>query len=62
MQRVAARIAELGLPSVRTYLEDRLLTQAWTQAQVQGELGAAPATLRRLLEEHEIPRVAPTRR
>jgi len=55
-------VAELGLPSVRTYLEDRLLTQAWTLAQVMGELGAAPATLRRLLEEHELCRVAPTRR
>ncbi len=55
-------MAELGLPSVRAYLEDRLLTQAWTLAQVMGELGAAPATLRRLLEEHELCRVAPTRR
>jgi len=61
-QRATTRIAELGFASVRAYLLDRLVTQAWTLAQVRGELGAAPATLRRLLEEHEVRRVAPTQR
>jgi len=61
-QRAAARVAELGFPVVRDYLEDRLVTQAWTLAQVRGKLGAAPSTLRRLLEEHEVRQVAPTRR
>jgi hypothetical protein len=60
-QRATTRAAELGFPSVRAYLADRLVTQTWTQAQVQGELGVAPATLRHLLEEHEIRRVTPTR-
>jgi hypothetical protein len=47
---------------VRAYLVDRLATKAWTLAQVQGELGAAPTTLRRLLDQHGVRRVAPTRR
>jgi AraC-like DNA-binding protein len=61
-QRVAARVAELGFAGVRAYLLDRLVTQAWTLEEVMAELGAAPATLRRLLEEHQVRRVAPTRR
>lgn len=61
-QRAAARVAELGFASMRAYLVDRLVAKAWTLTQVQGELGAAPATLRRLLEEHQIRRVASTRR
>jgi AraC-like DNA-binding protein len=48
-QRAATRVAELGFGSVRAYLVDRLVTQAWTLAEVTAELGAAPATLRRLL-------------
>jgi hypothetical protein len=47
---------------VRAYLLDRLAAQAWTLEEVMGELGAAPATLRRLLEEYQVRRVAPTRR
>jgi AraC-like DNA-binding protein len=61
-QRAATRTGELGFPSARAYLVDRLVTQAWTLAQVQGELGVAPATLRRLLDQHQVRRVAPTRR
>jgi hypothetical protein len=61
-QRGAARVAGFGFPSVWAYLVDRLVTQVWTLAQVQGELGAAPATMRRLLDQHEIGRGAPTRR
>ena len=55
-------MAELGFRSVRAYLVDRLATQAWTLAEVVGELGVARATLRRLLDEHQVRRVAPTPR
>jgi AraC-like DNA-binding protein len=61
-QRVAARVAELGFESVRAYLVDRLAAQTWTLAQVEGELGAAPTTVRRLLGQHGVRRVGPTRR
>jgi hypothetical protein len=61
-QRAATRIAELGFESVRDYLADRLVAKAWTLAQVRGELGAASPTLRRLLDHHQVRRVAPTRR
>jgi AraC-like DNA-binding protein len=61
-QRAATRVAELGFASVRAYLVDRLVTQAWTLEEVVGELGAAPATLRRLLDRYQVQRVAPTRR
>ncbi len=61
-QRAADRVAELGFDSVRAYLVDRLVTKAWTLAEVMGELGAAPATVRRPLEEHQVRRVTPTRR
>jgi hypothetical protein len=55
-------MAELGFDSVRAYLADWLVTQAWTLAEVAAELGAARSTPRRLLEEHQVRRVAPTRR
>ena len=45
---------------MRAYLPDRLAAQAWTLAQVRGELGVALAT-RRLLEEQQVRRMAPTR-
>ena len=60
-QRAATRAAELGFKEVRTYLVDRLVTQAWTLEEMVGELGAAPATLRSLLDQHQVRRVAPTR-
>jgi transposase-like protein len=41
---------------MRAYLVDRLVTKAWTLAQIQGELGVAPATLRRLLDQHQVRR------
>jgi len=61
-QRAATRAAELGFQSVRAYLVDRLVTQAWTLAEMATELDAAASTLRRLLEKHQVRRVAPTRR
>ena len=61
-QRAAARATELGFENLRAYLVDRLVIHAWTLAEVVGELGAAPATLRRLLDEQQVRRVAPTRR
>ena len=47
---------------MRAYLVDRLVTQAWTLREVVGELGAAPATVRRLLDHYSVRRVVPTRR
>jgi hypothetical protein len=47
---------------VRAYLVDRLVTQAWTLAEVAGELGVVTATVRRLMDHYGIRRVAPTRR
>jgi hypothetical protein len=55
-------VAELGFASVRAYLVDRLVTRAWTLTQVRGELGAAPSTLRHLLDRCQVRRGAPTRR
>ncbi len=46
---------------MRIYLVDRLVTKAWMLTQVQGELGAAPSTLRRLLDQHQVQWAAPTR-
>jgi hypothetical protein len=60
-QRATDRVAELGFENVRVYLVDRLVTKAWTLMQVEGELGAAPATLRPLLDRYQVRRVAPTR-
>jgi len=57
-----ATTSELGLKDVRAYLVDRLVTQPWTLAEVAGELGATPATLRRLLDRYQVGRVAPTQR
>ncbi len=53
-QRAADQAAKLGFEGVRAYLVDRVLTKAWTLAQVQGELGIAPATLRRLLDHYRV--------
>jgi hypothetical protein len=47
---------------VRAYLVDRLVTQAWTLAEVAAELRAAPTTVRRLLDQYGVRRVALTRR
>jgi AraC-like DNA-binding protein len=57
-----ARAAELGFNGVRAYLIDRVVRQAWTLEEVTTELHAAPSTLRRLLDEYQVRRVAPTRR
>jgi AraC-like DNA-binding protein len=61
-QRAADHAAELGFAGVRAYLVDRLVTKAWTLEEVAAELGAAPSTLRRLLDHHQVRREAPTRR
>jgi AraC-like DNA-binding protein len=61
-QRLAARVVELGFGQARAYLVDRLVTHAWTLEEVVSELGAAPATVRRLLDHSGVRRVAPTRR
>jgi hypothetical protein len=61
-RRVATRVAELGFGSVRAYLVDRLVAQAWPLAQLVEDLGAAPTTVRRLLDQHGVRRVGPTRR
>ena len=61
-QRACDRAAKLGFEGMRAYLQDRLVTKAWTLRQVEDELGVAPATLRRLLDQHQVRRVAATRR
>jgi AraC-like DNA-binding protein len=61
-QHAATRVAELGFQSVRAYLVDRLAERAWTLARVVDDLGAAPTTVRRLLDQHQVRRVGPTRR
>jgi hypothetical protein len=43
-------------------LVDRVVTKTWALKQVQDELGTAPATLRRLLDRHQVGRMAATRR
>jgi deoxyribodipyrimidine photolyase-like uncharacterized protein len=61
-QRATDRAIALGFQGMRAYLEDRLVTKVWTLRQVEVELGVAPATLRRLLDQHQVRRVVPTRR
>jgi deoxyribodipyrimidine photolyase-like uncharacterized protein len=61
-QRAGDRAAKLGFAGMRVYLEDRLVTRAWTLRQIEAELGVAPATLRRLLDHHQVRRVVLTRR
>jgi hypothetical protein len=61
-QRATDRAIALGFEGVRAYLVDRLVTKAWTLRQVEAELGVAPATLRHLLDQHQVRRVSPTRR
>jgi AraC-like DNA-binding protein len=61
-QRAAIRVAQLGFHSVRGYLLDRLVTQAWTLAEVAAELRAAPSTLQRPLDRYQVQRVALTQR
>jgi AraC-like DNA-binding protein len=61
-QRVTIRVAQLGFESVRAYLAVRLITRAWTLDEVTAELGAAPTTVRRLLDHYQVRRARPTRR
>jgi hypothetical protein len=61
-QRATDRAAILGFEGMRAYLMNRLVTRAWTLRQVEEELGVAPATLRHLLEQYQVRRVAPTGR
>jgi lambda repressor-like predicted transcriptional regulator len=61
-QRARDHAAALGFENMRAYLEDRLVTKVWTLTQIQEELGVAPATLRHLLDQHQVRRVTATRR
>ncbi len=47
---------------MRAYLVDRLAERAWSLAQLIEELGAAPPTVRRLLDQYGVQRVGPTQR
>jgi len=51
-ERVTARAAELGFAEVRAYLVDRVAGRGWARSAVVAELGAAPSTVRRLLDRH----------
>lgn len=51
-ERVAARVVELGFFDVRAYLVDRVAGRGWARSAVVAELGAAPVTVRRLLDRH----------
>jgi hypothetical protein len=46
-RRIATQAGELGSASIAAYLADRATTQAWLLADIAGELGADPATVRR---------------
>ncbi len=59
-QRLAARAAQLGFPTLHAYLTDRVSGQAWPLAQVAGELGTHVRTVRRLLDHHQIRRTRQT--
>jgi hypothetical protein len=53
---VAARVVELGFADVRGYLVDQVAERGWLLSAVVAELGAAPATVRRLLDRHGVRR------
>jgi AraC-like DNA-binding protein len=59
-ERVAARMAELGFVDVQAYLADRVAERGWLVAAVVAELGAAPVTVRRLLDRYGIRRLQRT--
>src|SRR6266508_4558017 len=59
-QRIAARVAQLGLADVQAYLVDRVVEREWLLADVAAELAAHRLTVRRLLDRHGIRRVRRT--
>jgi len=61
-QHLAARVAELGFPSLQVYLTDRAMTRRWPSTSIAGELGVHPATVRDRLDQHRLPRQRATRR
>ncbi len=55
-ERIAARVTELGFADLRSYLEDRLIGQAWLLVEVAAELGAHRRTVRRLMQQAGVQR------
>ncbi len=55
-ERVTGRVAELGFADVEAYLMDRVVERGWLLSALGGELGAAPVTVRRLLERYGVRR------
>jgi hypothetical protein len=55
-ERVAARVGELGFGDVEAYLVDRVAERDWLLSAVVAELGAAPVTVRRLLDRYGVRR------
>jgi hypothetical protein len=53
---VAARVAELGFPSLQDHLADRAVTRRWPGTMIASELGVQPATVRDRLDQHLLPR------
>jgi len=61
-QHLAARVAELGFPSLQVYLTDRAMTRRWPSTSIASELRVPPATVRDRLDQHRLPRRRTTRR
>ena len=59
-QRLQARVVQLGFPGLRAYLDDRVAGQAWSLAQVAGELGSNARTIRNRLDRCGLRRSRPT--
>jgi hypothetical protein len=59
-ERIVARVAELGFSNVHEYLVNRVVERGWLVVELVAELGAAPGTVRRLLQCHGVRRVRRT--
>jgi hypothetical protein len=55
-QQLAARVAELGFPSLQVYLTDRAMTRRWPTSSIADELGVHPGTVQDRLDRHGLPR------
>jgi len=55
-QHLAARVAELGFPSLEVYLTDRAMTRRCPTTSIAGELDVHPGTVRDRLDQHGLPR------
>ncbi len=55
-QHLAARAAELGFPSLQTYLADRAVTRRWPSTSIASELRVHPGTVRDRLDQYGLPR------